>query len=586
MRHHAPGTFRSIGRRDEPFRGSAGVHLMGRVSDPLRETGQSLATVFRNPGLRRLNLAFAGSAIGDWAYATAILVWAYGVGGVTAVGIWGTVRLVLMTVATPFASTLVDRFPRKTVMVTSDLTRAALVLVGAVLIWVDAPVLTVFVLATLAALVGTPFRPAVAALLPKLVSKPEELTASNGTLSTLESLAFFAGPAIGGVLLTVTDVPVVIVFNGLTFLWSAALVSRIHVPSDSLVPAGQENDHPDDTDNTGSVGFLAESTAGFREIWRHPDLRLVSLVYCAQTIVAGASMVFTIAIAVETTSFGADGVGYLNSMLGVGAIVGGFIAIARASSQRLATDFGIGVILWAMPLLLIAVWPQAWAAFLAMFVIGVANPVVDVNASTILQRLAPDEVLGRVFGALETVLIGSMALGSIAMPLMIETIGLHWSLAALAVVIVALVLPSMVRLRRLDVSLRAPEGLELLRQLSLFAPLELKSLELVARRMVRVEVDAGEIVIREGDEGDRFYVIESGRATVSYRGELLSSMGPGDPFGEIALLRDVPRTATVTAEEPMVLLALDRQHFLDAVTGDSEVNNRADDLISQRIPTY
>ena len=556
---------------------------MGRVSDPLRETGQSLATVFRNPSLRRLNLAFAGSAIGDWAYATAILVWAYGVGGVTAVGIWGTVRLVLMTVATPFASTLVDRFPRKTVMVASDLTRAGLVLVGAVLIWLDAPALTVFVLATLAALVGTPFRPAVAALLPKLVTKPEELTASNGTLSTLESLAFFAGPAIGGVLLTVTDVPVVVVFNGLTFLWSAALVSRIHLPGDSTDRTEAESE---DTDVTESVGFLAESTAGFREIWQHPDLRLVSLVYCAQTVVAGASIVFTIAIAVEATSFGADGVGYLNSMLGVGAIVGGFIAIARASSQRLATDFGVGVLLWAMPLLLIAVWPQAWAAFLAMLVIGVANPVVDVNASTILQRLAPDEVLGRVFGALEAVLIGSMALGSILMPLMITMIGLHWSLALLAIVIVALVLPSMVRLRRLDVSLRAPEGLELLRQLALFAPLELKSLELVARRLVRVEVPAGDVVIREGDEGDRFYVIESGRAAASYQGELLRSMGPGEPFGEIALLRDVPRTATVTAEEPMVVLALDRQHFLDAVTGNSEVNNRADDLISQRIPTY
>ena len=126
----------------------------------------------------------------------------------------------------------------------------------------------------------------------------------------------------------------------------------------------------------------------------------------------------------------------------------------------------------------------------------------------------------------------------------------------------------------------------LLRELALFAPLELKSLELVARRLVRLEIPAGGVVIREGDEGDKFYVIESGRATATYLGEVLSTMGPGEPFGEIALLRDVPRTATVTADEPTVLFALDRQPFLDAVTGDSEVNNRADDLISQRIPTY
>ncbi len=558
---------------------------MGRVSDPLRETGQSLATVFSNAGLRRLNLAFAGSAIGDWAYATAIVVWAYDVGGVAAVGIWGTVRLLLMTVTTPFASTLVDRFPRKAVMVTSDLTRAVLVIVGAALIWIDAPVLIVYVLATVAALVGTPFRPAVAAVLPRLVDSPEELTATNGTLSTLESLAFFAGPALGGVLLTVTEVPIVILFNGLTFLWSAALVSRINLPSEveeAEVTMGEDRLALDET----SGSFVDEVTAGFREIWQHPDLRLVSLVYCAQTVVAGASIVFTVAVAVETTSFGADGVGYLNSMLGVGAIVGGFLAIARASSQRLASDFGIGVLLWAMPLLLIAIWPQAWAAFAAMFVIGVANPVVDVNASTILQRLAPDEVLGRVFGALETVLIGSMALGSIAMPLLIAVLGLNWALAVLALLVVALVLPLMVRLRHLDITLRPPEGLDLLRELALFAPLELKSLELVARRLVRIELPASSVIIREGDEGDRFFVIESGRATVTHRGERLSGMGPGDPFGEIALLRDVPRTATVTADEPIVLFALDRQPFLNAVTGNSEVNNRADDLIAQRISTY
>ncbi len=572
---------------------------MGRISDPIRETGQSLSTVFGNPGLRRVNLAFAGSAIGDWAYATAIVVWAYGVGGVTAVGIWGTVRLLLMAVVTPFASTLVDRFPRKTVMIAADLTRAVLVFGGAALIWLDAPVLTVFVIATLAALAGTPFRPAVAALLPKLVNEPVELTAANGTLSTLESLAFFLGPAIGGVLLGITEVPVVVVFNGVTFLWSAFLVSRVRTTgylstdhadnansADATDGADAAESGRGDAHEAGPVSFLSESTAGFRTIWRNRDLRLVSLVYCAQTIVAGASIVFTVAIAVEATSFGADGVGYLNSLLGVGGLLGGFLAIARASSQRLASDFGVGVLFWALPLLLIAVWPQAWAAFAAMFVIGVANPVVDVNASTILQRLAPDEVLGRVFGALETALIGAMGLGSVAMPLLITTMGLHRSLAVLGLVIVALVLPSMLRLRRLDARLREPEGLALLRQLPLFAPLELKSLELVARRLERLEVPAGEVIIREGEEGDRFYIVESGRATASYRGETLSSMGRGDPFGEIALLRGVPRTATVIADEPTVLFALERGEFLDAVTGNSEVNNRADDLIAHRIPTY
>jgi len=568
---------------------------MSRVGAALSETRNSLTTVFRNPGLRRVNLAFAGSAIGDWAYATAIVVWAYSVGGVTAVGLWGTVRLLLMATATPFASVVVDRFPRKTVMVTADLLRGGLVLAAAVLIWAEAPVIVVFVLATLASIAAAPFRPAVAALLPKLVTKPEELTAANGASSTIESLAFFVGPALGGLLLTVASVPVVIVFNALTFLWSALLVSRIQVPSakeetPTQAPAetgegAADNPAPETVEEAGE-GFLHEVTAGFRTIAVHKDLRLISLVYCAQTVVAGASIVFGVDIAVQMTDFGPSGVGYLDSVLGVGAILGGLVAIGRASARRLASDFGWGVIFWALPLLLVAVWPEMWAAFLAMFIIGFANPIVDVNASTIVQRLTDDAVMGRVFGALETALIGSMALGSIAMPIMVNLWGLQWSLAALGLIIAAVVLPAMLRLRRLDGQLGAPEGLELLRLVPLFAPLEPKSLELVAQQLGRRVVAPGEAVITEGEAGDRFYIVESGHTTATHQGRLLSTQGPGDPFGEIALLRDVPRTATVVADEESVLLYLEREAFLAAVTGDSEVAGRADDLIARRIPTY
>jgi MFS family permease len=272
--------------------------------------------------------------------------------------------------------------------------------------------------------------------------------------------------------------------------------------------------------------------------------------------------------------------------MGVGALIGGLVAIGRASAGRLASDFGVGVIFWALPLLLAAIWPQMWAAFLALFIIGVANPVVDVNATTIIQRSADDAVMGRVFGALETALIASMALGSIAMPLLNHTIGLRWSLAVFAVVITLAVIPTFGRLRRLDVELAEPASLTLLRQIPLFAPLEPKSLELVAQQLIPVRVPAGEVLITEGEEGKQFFVIESGALTATFGGELLSHMGPGDPFGEIALLRDVPRTATVTADEDSQLFALERAAFLEAVTGDNEVNSRADDLIARRIPTY
>lgn len=564
---------------------------MSRLGDAVGETGRSLATVFRNPGLRRVNLAFAGSAIGDWAYATAIAVWAYGVGGVTAVGVFGTVRLALMAIASPFTATLADRYPRKMIMIGCDVTRGSIIAVNAVLIWKEAPPAIVFTLAAITAIVATPFRPAVAALLPSLVDSPEELTASNGTTSTIESLAIFVGPALGGLLLTVASIPVVGLFDVLTFVWSALLVSRIVVTHGDKVAVTV----PDAVGATGAAvaeaveekeTYFQEVTAGFRSIASSRDLTMISLVYCAQTVVAGASGVFSIEIAVQLTDFGANGVGYLDSAFGVGAILGGFVAIGRAATRKLATDFGVGVVFWALPLLLVAVLPQAAPAFLAMAVIGFANPIVDVNASTILQRLTPDAVLGRVFGALDTGLITGMALGSMLMPLLIHFTGLRWSLAILGLGISLVVLPAFPRFRRLDVLLGEPDGLPLLRSVTLFSPLEPQRLEAIARQLGRREVAAGEVVIREGDPGDRFYIVESGRTTATHDGRMLSSQGPGDPFGEIALLRDVPRTATVTADEPSVLLFLERDAFLAAVAGDDEVSTRADDLVSRRIPTY
>ncbi len=570
---------------------------MSVVGEALRETGSSLGMVFRNPALRKLNLAFAGSAIGDWAYATAMAVWVYSVGGVTAVGVWGTVRLLIMTLVTPFASILVDRYSRKKIMVSADLLRGAIIFVCAFLVMTEAPVWTVFVLATLTSVFAAPFRPAVAALLPHLVERPEELTAANGTSSTIDSLSFFVGPALGGILLTFTTVPVVMLINVATFLWSAALVASIRVPHPSTEPevavgaepataAEAAGDTLVEAAEEEKETFLQESIAGFRTIWVNRDLRLISLVYCAQTIVAGASVVYGIAMAVEMTSFGPNGVGYLDSMFGVGAIIGGLVALGRASKMKVATDFGWGVILWAIPLLLAAVFPHAWAALLAVAIMGFGNPLVDVNAVTIVQRLGDDKVMGRIFGALETGLIAAMALGSVLMPLLLHFFGLQWALAVLAIGISAVVLPFMRRLGRMNSTLREPDGLRLLRALPLFAPLEPKSLELVAQQLRRVEVAAGETVISEGEPGDQFYVVESGALTASFHGEVLSQQGPGDPFGEIALLRDVPRTATVVADEPTVLYSLDRDTFLDAVTGNSEVSGQADDLIARRIPTY
>jgi MFS family permease len=292
-----------------------------------------------------------------------------------------------------------------------------------------------------------------------------------------------------------------------------------------------------------------------------------------------------VAIAFDMTDLGASGLGWLDSVLGVGAIFGGFLAIGLAARRHLASDFGWGVVFWAVPLLLVAVWPTAVAAFIAMAIIGAANPVVDVNASTILQRLTPDAVMARVFGALESGLIGTMALGALVMPLLIAGPGLRWGLVILSVPIAVIALLGMSRLRKLDHTVSEPEGVALLAGVPLFAPLARPLLESLAGKLTRIEVPAGTDVVRVGETGDLFYVIESGRLEATYDGRELSSMVPGECFGEIALLRDVPRTATVTAQEDSVLQALDREDFLAAMSGDTELLGRTESMAARRIQT-
>jgi MFS family permease len=560
----------------------------------LRETRDSLSSVFANPGLRRIQLALAGSEIGSWAYATAVAVWAYGVGGASAVGIWTAIRMVLLALTSPFGALLADRMPRKTVMVLADLVRALLVAAAAVAMWLGTPALVIFVLATLASLASTPFRPAQRALLPTLADRPSELTAANGTSSTLESLAFFVGPAIGALLLTVADVEAVFLVNAASFLWSMLMVLGIRLPDRAPAAAAPTADAPTADAPTADAptgespeepraSFVSETTAGFRSILADRDLLVVTAEVSAQTVVAGASAVFTVVMAVDILLAGPKGVGYLDSALGVGAIVGGLIAISRSRGQKLGQDMTLGVVLWSLPLLLVALWPSPVTAFACVVVLGLANPLVDVNMDTIIQRLTPDAVLGRVFGALETCLIATMALGSIIMPLLLHWIGLRASLAVIGVGVAVLALTGLPRMRALDSRLRTPETLSLLQGIAMFAPLTPAVLESLARSLTAVRVAAGGVVVSLGEESDKFYVIESGLVEVTQGDRVLRREGPGEFFGEIGLLRDVPRTATITAVEDTVLQALDREIFLDAVTGQNDARMAADDVISRRL---
>lgn len=555
---------------------------IGNARAALRETRASLASVFRNPRLRRMQLALAGSLVGDWAYATAVAVFAYGVGGAKAVGLYYTVRLALIAIASPMLAIAADRWPRRSVMVVSDVLRFVLVALAAACLYLDTDPWPVFVLAGMASLAGAAFRPAQNAWMPKLADSPEELMASNGTSSTIESLSFFIGPSLGALLITATDVPTVFLLNAVTFLVSALLVFGIHEREGqpaALISVAASGDEEDDEPS----GFFGQLVGGFGAVAHDRDVLMVGVLLCVQTIVAGASAVFMIVMAVDILETGSEGVGYIDSMFGVGAILGGVFAIGRARKRRLCWDLLVGVMLWSLPLLLVWLWPSWVTVFAAAIVMGFGNPLVDVNFATLIQRITPDELLGRVFGTLEGACIGTMALGSLMMPFLIDAVGFRTSMLILGLGVAALAVPWIPAALALDRRLGVPPGVPLLESVPMFAPLAPDTIERLARKLVHFEVPAGSTIITEGQVSDRFFIIQSGTVAVSHGDQLIRHEEAGDFFGEIGLLRDVRRTATITADSDTVLLALDRDDFLAAVTGQDDARMAAESIVTRRI---
>ena len=540
----------------------------------LTQTWQALRHVFAKPQLRRIQLALAASLVGDWAYSTAVTVWAYRAGGAQLVGAWAGVRLALIAVGTPLGSSVVDRLSRKSVLVVSTLVRAALVAAAVVALVLDAPTWVVLVLATLAPLVGCVFRPAQLAWLPSLTSHPEELTAANGASSTIDSLSFLVGPAIGGLVVATTSVEAMFVLTAAMFLTSAVLVVRIR-PEVADVSSGSARESP--------AGIWRGMASGFTTIGRDAHLRMVMVLICVQMVVSGAMVVLGVVFAVQILGTGPAGVGLIDSVLGIGAVVGGFVAIARSVRNRIASDLVAGTLLWAFPLLLVVVYPSPVTVFAMVAVMGFGLPLVDVNYATLTMRLTPDDRLGRVFGAMEGTCIGTMAVGSMTTPFLLDHLGVRGTLAVLAVVVGVPAACFVPRARLLDATLVPPPGTDLLLRIPIFAPMPPAAVEGLARRLVDVSVPAGTAIVREGDPSDRFFVIRRGLVEVSQGERHIRFEGPGEFFGEIGLLRDVPRTATVTAVEDTELVSLTCKQFLGAVRGTDASLLAAYEIVTSRL---
>ena len=543
------------------------------VKQRIADSATAFGNVFANANLRSLELAWAASILGNWAFLVAVSVYAYGIGGETAVGVLLMLRLVPAGLIAPFAGVLADRYRRERVLLVSNLARIVLVSAAAACVFLDAPAVAVYALAVAAAIANTPIRSAQAALTPSLARSPSELTAANAVASTFESIAAFAGPAVAGILLVALDIGSVFAVTAGLVVVSTVFVLRIRV------------DEPPTRRGLEASTIASEALAGFRTIARDPALRVLVALFTAQTFVAGAVQVFLVITAFELLKLGDAGVGYLNSAVGVGALIGGVLALSLAGAKRLSPAFMLGVVLWGAPLIVLGLTQSVILAVLVFVLLGVGNSLVDVAAFTLVQRAVPDEVLARVFGVIQMLWLASVGIGAVAAPVLISAVGVETALVITGVALPTLVLVLSPRLVRIDSAADAPDEqtLRLLGATPIFAPLPGAALEHLASRLVPLRVEAGTVVVREGDAGDRFYIVVEGTLDVIQGGAHLTDLEQGGYFGEIALLRDVVRTATVVATTNAVLYALDRDDFLAAVTGHPQSAEAAETVMSARL---
>jgi len=524
----------------------------------------------RSPNVRRIELAWGLSVVGDFASTVALVVFAFQQGGATLVAVYGLFRtLAGGSVALGIAG-VGDRVRSEVLLRGSTWLKAVLLVFAAVTAAVDGSSLAVVALAASSSGLEGAYRPLQAATLPWLVRTPTELAASNVVASMMESTGALIGPVLAGVVLAVAPPAVSMAVAAAFFGFAWLSLRRLKVEGRRPGPR--------------STRVLHDLAAGVSALARvAPPAGFIVLDF-AQTFVRGALMVLVAVLAVDVLVLGEQAVGWLNAALGAGGLVGGVIAAAVVRVTRLGRSFVVGVLLWGLPLVLLALVMQPAVAYLTFLVIGIGNAVEDVGGFTLLARLLSPLELVRVVGIVELAALAGIGVGSIAAPPLLDALGMRGTLTVLGLGLTGLALAYAWRFARIDRTMPQPgREVDLLRRLPMFAPLPLAVTELLSTELRPQEFASGSVVMKEGDPGEEFHVIASGSATVTVGGRPRPSLGPGDCFGEIALLRDIPRTATIVATEELHTLALRREEFLAAVSGSALSSVAAESLVTERL---
>jgi CRP-like cAMP-binding protein len=519
-----------------------------------------MRTLAANRPLTQLVAAFAFVSTAEWAYVTALSVHALRRDGTIAVGFVG-LRFFVGAISSLIDTPSWLRRGGRNALAWISTARALGLVASAALVAAGAPLALLLLLLGLDSAASGQYRPAQSRIVRFLARSPQELVASATGTSTVKTLSQALGGVAGGTLLAVTTPAVV--FAGAAGLFVVAALLNFRVKTARLVP--EEDAHPAKAGRmlTRFAGTVADAV----QVTRRSHLGGILVLSGLRTFVRGMWLAVAVIASIRLLHAGSTGVGLLMLAAGVGSLIAAPLSSLLLKRARVGTPAVVALVACGLPLAVVAGVPVFNLAMAVVVAWGAGMALADITTTSIVYRLVETPLAPRVTGIIESTKLALEGLGGFLAPVLVLLIGVRGALWVAAVPLPLVAVTGWKMLHRMDATAgERAQLLELVHGVHWLHPLDVPSLENLVGRLAPVFVPTGgSDVVRQGDEGNLFYIVVSGNADVLVNGYVVGAMSRGDSFGERALLRDVPRMATVRSLSPMRLLALSRENFLAAV---------------------
>lgn len=531
-----------------------------------------LSALARDRTLRRAVASYGFYRLAEYGPWLAILVYAYGHGGATATGLVSFGILIPTGLFAPLAGPLIDRFGASRVLLGAYAVQALVMAATSVALLIESPPALVYLFAALTAIALTIAHPAYAVVSPALAHTTEQLVALNAVTGWVLSIGLVLGPALAGAILAFSTPGVVYLAGAVALAVSTLLVLPLH----DLVPPLQKSGTED------VFSTLRGLAQGGRALVQASASWEVVLVLAAAFATVGALDVLLVRLAIGPLDMGGSGAGYLSAAHGGGAVAGAAVSLGLLGRPRLVPVLIGAALLGGAGFVLLGLVTTVVVAFLVAAVSGLSRSLLEVTGQTLLQRVTSTELLAGAFAFKEGLAMAAWGIGAATMPAVLALTSTTGALLFAGAIVPGLMLMRLRRLLAVDAAVTVPAvTIALLRSLLVFRALPVPALEGVAMESTEQTVQPGTVVVREGDEGDRYYAVADGVLEVTQEGRTVNELTRGEGFGEIALLRDDVRSATVTAVTGARLVAVEREPFLVAVTGHGETLSRFQHVAQQ-----